>query len=158
MGQIYSYLTPKENTKLCEDFLDNCAFAVDITIHSMDKVASYADLLEYLNKTHPVLGYTYCKSIYLLYDYDQKYPRFRSNMSGDIISELSSDVTRFCITNNICDVYYVEVNICVEPHDTSKTKLLNMIETNAYYGSLHGFDKITKEIIEEQFSDRNVSY
>jgi len=144
MGQIYS--RSPISKKLCDDILDDIDFSIYITIHSIGKFPDFTSLVDHLQSTSPTLSYFYCKSIYLLYDSKNKHPTFRSNISGEIISLLSSDITRYCLLNKICDPYCVEVEIVIEDFTTSKAKLLQDIENNAYYGSLYGVDKLSEEI------------
>ena len=144
MGQIYS--RPPTIKKLCDDILDDMDFSINITIHSIGKFPDFSTLVDHLQATSPSLSYFYCKSIYLLYDYKHRHPTLRSNVSGEIISLISSDVTRYCIVNNICDPYSVEVDIIIEDYSIAKAKLISQIENNAYYGSLYGVDKLSEEI------------
>ncbi len=152
MGQIYSYLSDPSPKKLCDDLIDDIDFAIHITVHNLGKTPNYVSLLEYLQNTNPVLSYTYCKSIYLLYSPSRKFPFLRSNVSGDIISALAADVARYCLLNHICDPYFVEVDIIAEPHDAAKKKLAQLAIDHGCYGKLHGLDSLSEEKIKEQFS------
>lgn len=152
MGQAYSYFLTESKRKLCDDIIDDIDFTLHITIHSIGITPDYSKLLEYLQSTNPILSYWYCKSIYLLYSPKQKYLNLRSNVSGDIISTLSGDITRYCLLNRVCDPYCVEVDIIAEPHKTAREALLLLIKNNLYYGKLHGIEILSEEKIREQFS------
>lgn len=151
MGGIYSYFYQDRRKKLCDDLIDDIDFSLQITIHTIGLTPKYIGLLEYLQATNPKLSYAYCKSIYLLYQPSTKTPTLRSNISGDIISGIAADVTRYCLTAGVCDPYYVEVDIISEPHESAKTTLLELIKNNAYYGNLWGIDTLSEQKIKEQF-------
>ncbi len=144
MGPLYSQ--PETRKKLCDDIIEDTDFSIQITIHSLGKFPDFTELLGYLQSTAPSLSYSYCKSIYLLYDAKNKHPVLRSNVSGEIIALMASDVTRYCIVNNICDPYYVEVDLVVEDHQLAKAHLISLMENNLYYGHLYGVDKLSEEI------------
>jgi hypothetical protein len=149
MGQLYSYFSPRR--MLCSDYLDDTDFSIQITIHTLGKNPDYMPLVDYLQATNPALSYTYCKSVYLLYSNAIKYPMLRSNISGEIISSVSADVTRYCILNNICDPYNVEVDIYVEPHYVARNKLVHLMKSHMYHGRLHGLAELSEQKIKEQF-------
>jgi hypothetical protein len=144
MGQIYS--RSPTSKKLCDDILDDLDFSINITIHSMGKFPNFSSLVDHLQSTSPSLSYFYCKSIYLLYDSKNRHPTLRSNVSGEIIALIASDVTRYCIVNNVCDPYCVEVDIVIEEYAIAKTKLISLIENNAYYGTLYGVENLSEDI------------
>lgn len=155
MGQLYSYFLPESKRELCDDIVNDIDFALHITIRNIGKPPNYSVLLEHLQSTNPVLSYWYCKSIYLLYSPKQKHPNLRSNISGNIISTLSAEVTRYCLLNRVCDPYCVEVDILAEPHKTARDALLLLIKNNLYYGKLHGIENLSEEKIREQFYNIN---
>lgn len=155
MGQIYSYFLPESKRKLCDDIVDDIDFSLHVTIHNIGRTPDYSKLLAHLQSTNPVLSYWYCKSIYLLYSPKQKHANLRSNISGDIISTLSAEVTRYCLLNRVCDPYCVEIDIIAEPHKTARDALLLLIKNNLYYGKLHGIENLSEEKIREQFHNIN---
>jgi hypothetical protein len=87
----------------------------------------------------------------LLYNYKEKHPNLRSNVSGEIISTIAADVTRYCLMHQICDPYCVEVEIHVESHKVAKDALLQLIKNNLYYGKLYGIENLSEDKIKEQF-------
>jgi hypothetical protein len=127
--------------------IEDIDFTIRITIHSSDKINGYAELLEHLQLTSPTVSYTYCKTLYLLYNPRVKQPVLRSNISGDIISSLASEITKFLIVSSICDVYLVEVEINIQNHEQSVVQLLEQIKTDNYFGYMHGVDPLNDEKI-----------
>lgn len=134
MGTIFSYFRRERQKKLCMDIIDESDFSIHIQVHSERPAKSYKDLLDHLQITNPVLSYAYCKSIYLLYSPDKKHPYFRSNSVGEIISSITTDITRYCLTYNLCDPYYVEVEVIQESHEVAKAAIMQMIEKHLGYG------------------------
>jgi hypothetical protein len=135
--------------KICDDILDDMDFSVQITIHSIGKFPDFTPLINHLQSTSPTLSYSYCKTIYLVYDVKNKHPTFRSNISGEIIALLASDVTRYCILNKICDPYYVEVDIMIEDYHMAKAKIMQLVENNLYYGKLYSTDNLLEQLYDE---------
>lgn len=152
MGHVYSYFLPDSKRKLCDDILDDLDFALHITLHNENTKIDYLPLLEHLQSTNPIFSYWNGKSIYLLYSPNQKHPHLRSNVSGDVISILAADVTRYCMINRIGDPYCVEVEIHVGNHYAAKNNLLELIRNNLYCGTLYGIDHLSEEKIKEQFN------
>jgi hypothetical protein len=128
MGQVFSYFLPAKKRKLCDDILTGEDFSIQIIIHSLDRLVNYSSLLDHLQSTNPVMSYVHYNSLYLLYSPEHKLPLLRSNISGDIISSVSAQISRYCVMNKICDPYYIEVVIIVEPHELAKSSLLKLIE------------------------------
>lgn len=155
MGQIYSYFSHTKRDELCSDLIDN-DFSISITIHYVPRLddANTIDLrkiVDYLQYTNPVISYAYCKSITLLYNPTIKHPNLRSNISGGIISEISCDITKYCITQDICDVYYVEVSVADTHYISAKRDLFQTIENNLYYGYLHGVEQLSRSELDKLF-------
>jgi len=147
MGPLYSKMPVSK--KICDDILDDMDFSVQITIHSIGKFPDFTPLINHLQSTSPTLSYSYCKTIYLVYDVKNKHPTFRSNISGEIIALLASDVTRYCILNKICDPYYVEVDIMIEDYHMAKAKIMQLVENNLYYGKLYSTDNLLEQLYDE---------
>ncbi len=123
-----------------------------ITIHSNDRNVSYDLLIDHLQRTKPVLTYSYCKSIYLAYSTTEKATYLRSNVAGDIISSVACDVTSFCIKNKVCDPYLVEVELFKQPLSESKKYILDLVKRHNYFGRIYGLDCLSEQIIKEQFT------
>jgi hypothetical protein len=145
----YSIVSPPK--KLCHDIIkDNEDFLIIIRVHTLNN-NSINVLLDYLQNTYPAISYINNKTIYLIYSNEHKHYRLRSNISGELISGLSSEVVLNCIKYNICEPYTLEVNITLQPYDTSLRYIIKQIEENNYKGYLHGIDNLSQEKIKEQF-------
>ncbi len=142
MGQLFSYFRSTQPKKLCDDLIDEVDFSLQITIHSQGAIPDYTKLLEHLQSTNPIVSYTYCKSVYLLYSPDIKFPFLRSNVAGEIISGIAAETTRCCLINKICDPYFVEVDIICVSHEQAKNDLRQLIKNNLYYGKMHGVSNL----------------
>jgi hypothetical protein len=105
-----------------------------------------------LQKTGAALIYSYCKSIYLSYDRNKHETYLRSNITGDIISSIATDVTSYCIKNKICDPYLVEVELFKQSSDKSEKYILTLVKQHNYFGSIHGLEVLSEQIIKDQFS------
>jgi hypothetical protein len=153
MGTAYSYVFGEPAPiKLCDDHVDGKSFIVLITIHNERTdppvgMPNYATLLDHLQKTNPTYSYGYCKTLYLLYRPDHN-PALRSNISGEIISSMAADVARFCLKNNICDPYYVEVSLTVATHDTNVRFLKSEILAHRFSGYVHGAHGLSEDTID----------
>lgn len=149
MGLIQSYWKNNESIKLCDDIIDSQQFMIVISIYSMQSIPEYNVLLEYLQNTGCIASYNYLHKIYLLYDPAKSDVVLRSNRSGDIISGLSSDITRFCIVKKLCEPYYVEVDITIEPTTLTKEMLKIYIEQSHYNGILYGVKNLNETTLLE---------
>lgn len=138
MGHLYSSLfISQQPIKLCDDCVPGDTFMASITIHSDGKMPpadALSKVAEYLNHTRPVATYAFCKTIHLLYNNSIKYPLLRSNVTGEMISGIASDVVRFCIKNEICDPYYVEVVLTAIPFSEGLEQIKSQFEQNNQLG------------------------
>ncbi len=142
MGQVYAYFNTETKRKLCDDIVNDSDFSLKINIFCNEPAPDYSDLLTYLQLTNPVISYCYAKSIYLIYSPKKKAPFLRSNISGDIISILSADVTRYCILNEICDPYCVEVSIISDTLANATETLIQLISANNFKGKAIGLENL----------------
>ena len=128
--------------KLCNEILfDNQTFLITIIIRCNDNIEKKIDdlsILDIMQYTGPYISYMHNKLIYLLYDGSKQPWTFRSNISGDIISIITSDITKHCINNNLYEPYLIEIHINVQPYQTSLNEILKAIKDNNYLGRLIG--------------------
>jgi len=141
MGTTLSYFYNTEK-KLCNEMItDEQIFLIKVLIRSSEILDNNIDnrlILDLLQKTNPYLSYMYNKLIYLLYDGSKKEWNFKSNISGDIISYITTEITKFCIKNNICEPNIIEVQIIIQPYNVALNEILNAIKCNNYSGILSG--------------------
>ena len=109
MGNLYSYNT---NTRICDDYLGDKEFSIHIKIHSCDAL-NLAEVAEYLQYLKPVSCISTDKIIILRFNGAKKPILLRSDISGEIISSVVTDITKYCINNSLCDPYYVEASIYI---------------------------------------------
>ena len=109
MGNLYSYFT---NTRICDDYMGDKEFSIHIKIHSMEP-PNLAEITEYLQYLNPVSSETTDKIIILRFNSAKKPILLRSDISGEIISNIVTDITKYCIINSVCDPYYVEASIYI---------------------------------------------
>jgi len=133
-----------EHKKLCDDLIDKDLLVV-LSVNNLGESPDLTGLLDELNKTKPVHAYNYGKTIYLVYSADLKYPMFRSNLSGDIISHLVGMATRYLIKNQVCDPYYISTELFLESYENAKTRLDKIIETNDYLGYMVGVEDLKRD-------------
>lgn len=139
--------------KLCDDLVDDeTDFVVNIWVYAAVTPIDLRSTMEHLQHTHPLYSYTCNKNITLIYSSGKKPVRLRSNVSGEIISSLTYEVTNYLLKNRICDPYAVEVSISTEKSDLALKKLLEYIAENKYAGSMFGIDNLSAQKIKEQFS------
>jgi hypothetical protein len=142
MGSIISYAYATTEKKLCNEIiLDNETFLIKILIRCTEVVEKNIDdllILNALQETNPWISYMHNKLIYLLYDGNKQPWNFRSNISGDIISNITANITKHCIKNNLYDPYMIEVQIIMQPYNTSLNEILKVIKNNNYMGCLTG--------------------
>jgi len=109
MGNLYSYYT---NNRICDDYIGDKEFSIHIKIHSMD-LFNLSEITEYLQYLNPISSETKDKIIILRFNNAKKPILLRSDISGEIISNVVTDITKYCITNSLCDPYYVEASIYI---------------------------------------------
>lgn len=149
MGKYTSEILSR---KLCDDIVhDDEDFVIDIWVYTTTSPVDLRSVMEHLQKTHPMYSYTSNRYITLIYAPNKKTAVLRSNVSGEMISGITYEVTSYLIKNKICEPINVEVSISIEKSDTALKKLLNRIAEANYIGHMHGIDKLSKEVIEEQF-------
>ena len=112
MGNLYSYYTTNKQIKLCDEYIGDKEFNIHIKIHSFDSF-NLSEITEYLQYLNPINSETLDKTIILKFNGAKKDISMRSDLSGDIICSIATDITKYCITNSICDPYYVEVSIYI---------------------------------------------
>lgn len=138
--------------KLCDDLItDETDIVVNIWVYAAVTPVDLRTTMEHLQQTGPLHSYTVNKLITLIYSPSQKPVRLRSNVSGEIISQITYEVTGYLIRNRICEPYAVEVSLSAEPSTTALEKLLAYIAENKYTGHMHGIDSLSAEVIAEQF-------
>ena len=144
MGSLISNAYATTEKKLCNEIiLDNETFLIKILIRCTEVVEKNIDDLSILNalqETNPWISYMHNKLIYLLYDGTKQPWNFKSNISGDIISNITANITKHCIKNNLYDPYMIEVQIIMQPYNTSLNEILKVIKNNNYMGCLTGAD------------------
>jgi hypothetical protein len=144
MGQ---YWYSREPVKLCDDLVEDRDFLISISIHTINSHRDFSKIVDYLQQTGVSMSYTNGHSIYLLYSPSKQTPILRSNISGDIISSLSSEITRQCLIQKICDPHFVEVSITFMSYDYGKQYIFDFIEKNQYQGYMYGLPDLSKEKI-----------
>jgi hypothetical protein len=145
----YSVVSPSR--KLCDDIIkDNDEFLITVHIRTLND-CKIDMLLNYMQNTGPCISYIHKKTMYLIYSNKYKQYRLRSNISGELISALSSEVTINCMKHNICEPYTLEVDIVLQPYDTSLRAIISTINENNYNGVMYGIDNLSYEKIKEQF-------
>jgi hypothetical protein len=148
MGSWWSY-----KKKLCDDILqDSDTYLIRSSIRSHDKIVDSKYILNFLQKTQPVISYIHNRYIMLLYDGSKKRPVLRSNISGDILSTLSSEIAIYCIKNNICEPYTIDIDITLTTYEEGLKEIINTVDNNNYEGYMYGIDNLSKEKIKEQFN------
>lgn len=142
MGVMLSYLYGSAEKKLCNEIIsDEQTFLIKILIRCADVIEKNIDdlsILDEMQKTAPWISYMHNKLIYLLYDGKKQSWNFKSNISGDIISNITSTITKYCIKNNLYEPYMIEVQIILQPYETSLNDILKVIKNNNYIGRLMG--------------------
>jgi hypothetical protein len=146
-----SYFSKTKKNKLCEDIIeDHEDFAITINIYTM-KPLSFCEpdiIMDYLQYTNPVLTYSHNNSIHLLYRPDKKLPFLRSNISGEIISYLSSELTIFLVKNNI-EPRMIDIHFLIEPYKTLLCNLKTTIIENKYHGKIQGIETLNEAKLNE---------
>lgn len=146
-------LTTTPTKKLCDELIDNNAdIVISISVFAANTSVDLIGLMNFLQRTHPVYSYTHNKKIILIYSPKNKPTRLRSNVSGEIISSITHEVTKYLINYRVCDPYSIEVSISLEDSNTSLKSLLDEIKENNYTGFMHGIDKLSAEKLKEQFN------
>jgi hypothetical protein len=140
------------STVLCDDLVyDESDLTIKVFIYTNTQNINLVPLVHHLQMTKPVYTYSCGRNITLLYSPDKEPTHFRSNISGEMIVSIASDVTSYLIKNNICDPASIEVKIIVEPHALGLKNMLEYMEQNNYQGNMHGLDNLSAEKIKEQF-------
>ena len=115
MGNISAYLynSSSHQLDLCDDLIEWQDVKLHIHIRSGVSISqsNRKRILEYMQYTKPSFSYMKHNSIVLLYDQKTKPPFFRSNVSGDIISHISSELSIWIIKNTSIDLQMIDVNI-----------------------------------------------
>jgi hypothetical protein len=141
MGSTLSYFYNTEK-KLCNEIItDEQIFLIKVLIRTSDLIENNINdalILDLLQKTNPYISYMHNRLIYLLYDGSKKEWDFKSNISGDIISFITAEITKCCIKNNICDPNIIEIQIIMQPYQVSLNEILKAIKYNNYTGNLAG--------------------
>lgn len=150
MGGYYSAASRKLGADIISDSDD---LVIDITIHTANHSPNLIPIMDYLQRTRPMLSYCYCKTIYLLYC--SKRHHLATNITGDLISMLASEITAYAINNHICDPYYVEISISRTPFELARSQLLTIIRDNNYFGKMHGINILSEDKINEQFLSKD---
>jgi hypothetical protein len=107
MGNLYSY---NQIIKVCDDYIGNKKFSIHIKIHCTETV-NLAEIAEYLQHWKPISIEVSEKIIILHFNDKVQSNTLISDISGEIISCVVSDITKHCIENSICSPYYVEASI-----------------------------------------------
>jgi hypothetical protein len=111
MGNLYSFYSSKPLCqKICDDYVGDKCFYMHIKVHSEDTF-NISEISEYLQYLKPISISTMDKTIILHINGADL--RTRSDISGEIIGSISTDITKYCIINSICIPYYVEVSIYI---------------------------------------------
>ena len=146
-----SYFSKTKKNKLCEDIIeDDEDFLITINMHVM-KPLSFCEpdiIMDYLQYTNPVLTYSYNNTIYLLYRPARKSPFLRSNISGEIISYLSSELTIFLIKNNM-EPRMIDIHFLIEPYNILLSNLKTTIIENKYHGKIQGLETLNEAKLNE---------
>ncbi len=144
--------TNNNTKKLCNDLIeDTDVFLIKVVIRSYNKLENGNRILDFLQKTGPAVSYQHGKFISLLYDASKKNVMLRSNVSGEILSTLSSEIAVYCIKSDICEPYMIDVEINITSYYEGIKDIINTVELYGYDGYMHGVESLSKKKIKDQF-------